>query len=73
MPARRMPVCRSGTLAIKSEPRASAKALAKLPTMVTISRSSPNGFKASSIGPVSKPRRETLMWAPVSPMWPYQR
>ena len=45
MPARRFPVCRSGTLAIRSEARASASAAEKPPTIVTISRSSPSGFK----------------------------
>jgi hypothetical protein len=35
-------------LAIRSEARARASAVEKPPTIVTISRSSPNGFKASS-------------------------
>ena len=34
MPARRFPVCRSGTQAIRSEARASARALEKPPTIV---------------------------------------
>lgn len=46
IPARRLPVYRSGTLATRSEDRASAKAVAKLPTIVTIARSCPNGCKA---------------------------
>jgi len=54
----------SGTLAIKSEARASASAAAKPPTIVTISRSSPSDCKASSIGPFSRPRRETKMCLP---------
>ena len=66
MPSRRFPVCRSGTLAIRSEPRASASAVAKPPTIVTSFRSSPNVFKASSIGPLSCPSRETLMCRPVA-------
>ena len=37
IPARRFPVCRSGTLAIRSEARASASAVEKPPTIVTIS------------------------------------
>ena len=66
IPARRFPVCRSGTLATRSEARASASAVEKSLTIVTISRSSPNGFKASSIGPVARPRRETLMCRPLA-------
>ena len=66
IPARRFPVCRSGTLAIRSEARARASAVEKPPTIVTISRSSPNGLKASSIGPLSRPRRETRMCLPAA-------
>ncbi len=61
-----MPVCRSGTLAIRSEARASASAVEKPPTIATIPRSSPNGLKVSSIGPLSRPRRETQMCLPVA-------
>ena len=43
IPARRFPVWRSGTLAIRSEARASASAAEKPPTIATISRSSPSG------------------------------
>lgn len=50
-------------------PRASASAVAKLLTTVTIPRSSPNGLKASSIGPLSKPRRETLMCLAAAAFW----
>jgi hypothetical protein len=66
IPARKIPVWRSGTVAIKSEARASASAVEKPPTMVTSSRSSPNGFKASSIGPNSSPRREMQMCRPAA-------
>ena len=57
IPARRFPVCRSGTLAIRSEARARASAVEKPPTIVAICRSSPSGSRASSIGPLSRPRR----------------
>ena len=66
IPARRFPVCRSGTLAIRSEARARVSAVEKLPTIVTISRSSPNDFKASSIGSLSEPCRETQMCFPLA-------
>lgn len=59
IPARKASVCRSGTLAIRSEFRASCSAVEKPLTMVAICRSSPSAFKASSIGPLSSPRRET--------------
>ena len=72
MPARSRPVCRSGTLAIRSVPRARARAVEKPPTIVTIRRSRPNRFKASRIdpssssGPSSKPRRETQICLPLA-------
>jgi hypothetical protein len=56
----------TGTLAIKSEARAKASALAKPPTMVTISRATPNILRASSIGPVPSPTRDTDMCLPHS-------
>ena len=62
--ARRFPVCRSGTFAIRSEPRARASAVEKPPTITAISRSSPSVSKAASIGPRSRPRRETLLCLP---------
>ncbi len=62
MPARSLPVCRSGTLAIRSEARARASAAEKPPTIATISRSSPNDFKASIDRPLvqTPPRDEDM-------------
>ena len=59
MPVRSIPVCRSGTLATRSEARARASAVEKPATIVAITRCNPNGFNASSIGPLSRPCRET--------------
>ena len=42
------------------------RAAEKPPTMVTILRSSPKVFKASSIGPLSRPWRETRMCRPAA-------
>jgi len=56
--ARRFPVCRSGQLAIRSEARARASAVEKLPTIVMISRSSPNDSRLINRSLV-EPRRET--------------
>ncbi|MOA17936.1 hypothetical protein D3C78_1382190 [compost metagenome] len=61
MPWHRLPTCRCGTLATRSEARANAIADEKPATMVMISRFSPNSVKASSITPFSWPRRETRM------------
>ncbi len=66
MPARAPCECRSGTLAIRSEARAMASAAEKPETMHTTVRCSPSWFKASSIGPLSRPRLETLMWRPTA-------
>ena len=63
---RRFPVCRSGTLAIKSDSRASASADENPPTIATISRVRSSALKASSIGPASRPRRETRMCLPAA-------
>ncbi len=65
-PARRLPVWRSGTVAIRSEPRARASAVEKPLTIVAISRSSPSASRASSTGPFSSPRRETRMCLPAA-------
>lgn len=62
IPARKFPVCLSGTLAIMSEARARASAVEKPPTIVTISRFNPNDFNTSSIGPWSRPLRETQIY-----------
>lgn len=51
MPFLRMPVCFSGTVAIRSEALASETAVAKPPTITTTSRRSPKACKASSTGP----------------------
>ena len=64
--ARRFPVCRCGTQAIKSLARASPSAVEKPPTIVTTLRSKPNGCSASSIGPLSSPSRETKMCLPAA-------
>ena len=66
MPARAPAVCRSGTLAISSEARAMASAAEKPETMHTTVRCKPSAAKASSIGPLSRPRRETLMCRPAA-------
>jgi hypothetical protein len=55
IPARMFPVCRSGTLASRSEFRARASAVEKSLTIVATSHSRPNELKTSSIGPFSSP------------------
>ncbi len=60
MPTRRSPVCRSGTVATRSEPRARASALEKPPTTMTLSRFSPSASRAASMGPPSRLGRETV-------------
>ena len=65
MPSRRFAVCRSGTLAIRSEARARPTAVAKPPTTVTTSRSRPSASRASSIGHCASPSRETETCRPV--------
>ncbi len=64
IPARRLPVCRSGTLAIRSVARAKLSAIEKPPTIVMTFRFNPSGIRASSIGPLLKPCRETTMCLP---------
>ncbi|MNY23956.1 hypothetical protein D3C86_1576440 [compost metagenome] len=61
IPWHRLPTCRCGTLATRSEARANAIAEEKPATMVAMSRFSPSSFKASSMTPFSWPRRETRM------------
>lgn len=51
MPARRAAVCRSGTVATRSEPRATAMAVAKPLTVVITVRSSRSVASASSTHP----------------------
>ncbi|MNP39556.1 hypothetical protein D3C76_1331380 [compost metagenome] len=63
IPHRRLAVCRSGTLAIRSLDRASASAVEKPATMVAMCRCNPSSSRASSIAPLSSPRRDTLMWS----------
>jgi hypothetical protein len=64
MPARKLPVCRSGTLATRSD--ASAKAAEKPPTLVAMSRTTPCDARTSSSGPRSLLRRDTLLWRAVA-------
>jgi len=49
IPARKPPVCRSGTVAIRSHARARASAVAKPPTIVTIARFHPYASGSSGL------------------------